>query len=152
MLVYSLETIQKIWLRRSIVPQWYEHEPDRVIENKVHKILWDFTIQWNIKIGARLSDIVVIDKTKKEDKIVDVAIPGDVRMNERKVKAIEKYKILQDEITRMWNMKKLIIVAVVVDALAEVATGFEKYDAATRIEMKVEHTQKKQPYWEQQGF
>ena len=26
-------------------PQWYEHEPDRVIANEVCKTLWDVTIQ-----------------------------------------------------------------------------------------------------------
>ena len=41
---------------------WYEHEPDGVIENKGHKILWDFTIQCDTKIEARQSDIVLIDK------------------------------------------------------------------------------------------
>ena len=32
--------------------QWYEHEPDGVIENKGYKILWDFTIQCDTKIEA----------------------------------------------------------------------------------------------------
>ena len=33
--------------------QWYEHEPDRVIENRRYKILWDFIIQCDTKIEAR---------------------------------------------------------------------------------------------------
>ena len=32
--------------------QWYEHEPDGVIENKGYKILQDFTIQCDTKIEA----------------------------------------------------------------------------------------------------
>ena len=81
--------------------RWYEHEPDGVIENKGFKILWDFTIQCDTKIEARRPDIVLINKTMKEVKIVDVTIPGDERMNERKVGKIEKYKVLKDEIARM---------------------------------------------------
>ena len=50
-------------------------------ENKVHKILWDFTISCDTKDEARRPDIVVIDKTKKEVKIEDVTMPGDVRVN-----------------------------------------------------------------------
>ena len=42
-------------------PQWYEHEPDGANE-----------IQCNTKIEVRRPDIAVIDKTKKEVKIVDV--------------------------------------------------------------------------------
>ena len=54
--------------------QWYEHDPDGVIENKEYKILWYFTIQCDIKIEVRRPDIFVIDKTKTEVKIVDVTI------------------------------------------------------------------------------
>ena len=42
----------------------------------------------------------------KEDKILDVTMPGDERVNEREVGKIEKYKLLKDEIARMWDMKK----------------------------------------------
>ena len=83
--------------------QWHEHEPDRVIENKRHKILWDFTIQCDTKIEGRRSDVVVIDKTKTEVKIADITIPGDERVKEKKVGKIEKYKLLKDEITRIWG-------------------------------------------------
>ena len=79
MQVYSLETMRKTWFSRS-------------------KILWDFTIQCDTKIGARQPHIVVIDTTKKEVKMVDVTIPRDARVNERKV---EKIKVLKDEIARM---------------------------------------------------
>ena len=75
----------KLWKKHGFqgVQQWYEHEPDGVIENKVYQILWNFTIQCDTKIEARRPDIVVIDKTKKEVKIVDVTIPGDERVNKR---------------------------------------------------------------------
>ena len=122
--------------------QWYEHEPDGVIENKGYKILWDFTIQCDTKIEARRPDIVLIDKTMKEVKIVDVTIPGDERVNEREVGKIEKYKVLKDEIARMWNMKEVTVIPVVVGALGAISTGFEKYIAAIGIEMRVEHAQK----------
>ena len=121
--------------------QWYEHEPDGVIENKGYKILWDFTIQCDTKIEARRPDIVLIDKTMKEVKIVDVTIPGDERVNEREVGKIEKYKVLKDEIARMWNMKEVIVIPVVVRALGAISTDFEKYIAAIGIEMRVEHAQ-----------
>ena len=58
-----------------VTQQWYKHELDGVIENKVYKILLDFTIQCDTNIEARRPNIVVIDKTKKEVKIVDVTIP-----------------------------------------------------------------------------
>ena len=29
------------------ITKWYMHKPESVLENKVHKILWDFEIQTN---------------------------------------------------------------------------------------------------------
>ena len=71
-------------------PQWYKHDLDGVIENEGYKILRDFTMQCDIKIEAPRPDIVIIDKTKKECKIVYVTI-SDVRVNEREVGKIKKY-------------------------------------------------------------
>ena len=63
-------------------------------------------------------------------------------MNKREIGKIDKYKMLKGEITRMWSMKKVIVVPVVVGALGAISTGFEKYVAAIETEMKVEHAQK----------
>ena len=66
----------------------------------------------------------------KEVKIVDVTIPGDERVKEREVGMIEKNKVLKDEVARMWDMKEVIVMPVVVGALGAISTGFEKYIAA----------------------
>ena len=63
-------------------------------------------------------------------------------MNEREVGKIEKYKVLKDEIARMWDMKEVIVIPAVVGALGAILTGFENYIAAIGIEMRVEHAQK----------
>ena len=52
----------------------------------------------------------------------------------------------------MWGMKEVIVIPVIAGALGAISTGFEKYIAATGTEMRVEHAQKKQLYWGQQGF
>ena len=119
--------------------QCYEHDPDGVVEDKGYKILWDFTIQCDTKIEALRPDI---DKTKKEVRIVDVTIPGYVRLNGREAGKLEKYKVLKDEIARMWGMKEVIVIPVVVGALGAISTGFEKYIEAIETEMRVEHAQK----------
>ena len=55
---------------------------------------------------------------------------------------IEQYKMLKDEIARMWGMKKVIVIPLVVGALGAISADFEKYVAAIGIDMKVEHAQK----------
>ena len=63
-------------------------------------------------------------------------------MNERDAGNTEKYKVLKDEIARMWGMKAVILIPVVVGSLGIILTGFEKYTAAIGIEMRVKHKQK----------
>ena len=101
-----------------------------------------FKIQRDTKIEARRPDIVLIDKTMKEVKMVHVTKPGNDRVNEREVGKIEKYKGLKGEIARMWDKKEVVVIPVVVGALDAMPTGFEKYIAAIGIEIRVEHAQK----------
>ena len=76
--------------------------------------------------------------------IIDVTIPRDEWVNERKVGKTDKYKTLKDGIARMWGMKEVIVIPVVVGASGAISPGFEKYIAAIGIEMRVEHAQKTQ--------
>ena len=50
--------------------------------------------------------------------------------------------MLKDDITRMWGMKEVLVISVVLGVLGAISTGFEKYIAAIGIEMRVEHAQK----------
>ena len=63
-------------------------------------------------------------------------------MNKREVEKIEKYKVLKDEIARMWIMKEVTVISVAVGALGAISSGFEKYIAAIRIAMRIENAQK----------
>ena len=38
------------------------------LENKTHKILWDFEIQTDYLISARLPDLVIVSKKKRKKK------------------------------------------------------------------------------------
>ena len=49
--------------------------------------LWDFTVQCDRKIEVRRPDIVFIDKKEGKVVIIDVAIPGDVRVKERNLRS-----------------------------------------------------------------
>ena len=55
--------------------KWCKHKPDGVSENNNCKI-WDVIIQCDKKIQASQPDIIVVDKCKKEGRIVDIAMPG----------------------------------------------------------------------------
>ena len=63
--------------------KWYEHEPESVLENEDYKILWDFSIQTDGVIEAWRPDLVVVGKKERSFKIIDFAIPGDSRIEEK---------------------------------------------------------------------
>ena len=73
--------------------KWFSHQTELVVENDKFKILWDFAIQTDKKIEHRRPDIVVIDKEKRECKIIDIAVPDYRNI---KVKELEKITNYQD--------------------------------------------------------
>ena len=93
--------------------EWYEYEPESVLENEDYKILWDFSIQIDHVIEARRPDLVVVDKKERSCKITDFAVPGDSRIEEEEKDKIEKYQDLGREFQKIWNVKVKIIPLVV---------------------------------------
>ena len=88
--------------------KWYEHEPESVLENEDYKILWDFSIQTDHVIEARRPNLVVVDQKERTCKIIDFAVPGDSRMEEKEKDKIEKYQDL-GELQKIWNIKVKIV-------------------------------------------
>ena len=58
--------------------KWYIHNQESILENKTHKILWDFEIQTDHLISARQLDLVIINNNKKLiGQKVNFAVPVD---------------------------------------------------------------------------
>ena len=58
-------------------------------------------IQCEREIKARKADIVVVNKNERNCAIIDIAIPGDIRVSEREKEKIERYQELKKEMKRM---------------------------------------------------
>ena len=86
--------------------KWYEHEPDSVVENDDIKLLWDFNIQCDNMIEAHRPDIVVLHKKEKKCLIVDVAVPGDCRINEKEKKKLISIRICEENLADYGSKKK----------------------------------------------
>ena len=76
-------------------------------------------------IEARRPDLIVIDK-KEQKGIIDIAVPADVRVNEKEKEKVEKYQDLKREIRRLWKLRNVEIVSVVIGALGSVSTEFDR--------------------------
>ena len=100
--------------------------PDSVSENNEVKLLWDMNIQRDHVIEARTPDIVVVNKQERKCAIVDTAVPGDKRIGEKENEKVEKYQELNREIARMWNMRTVRVIPIVIREINRLL--YEKLD------------------------
>ena len=113
---------------------WYAHTAEKVTENEKVKVLWDFAIQTDHVIQARRPDIIVMDKEMDHTWIIDIAVPGDSRIEEKEREKVEKYQDLAREIRRLWKTSANVI-PIVVGALGAVAR-LDEYMSMLDIERK----------------
>ena len=62
----------------------YGHLPEGVVENEEVKVLWDINVQCDNMIEARRPDIILIDKKEWKEIIIDIAVPADLRVGEKR--------------------------------------------------------------------
>ena len=122
--------------------QWYNHKPEGVTESESIKVLWDFNINTDYEIEHRRPDIVVVLKPEKECLIIDIAVPGDTRIKQKEQEKIEKYQDLKREIARLWCLRKVTVIPVVVGALGCVTKEAEQYTERMGIKIRTEVIQK----------
>ena len=65
---------------------------------KKSKFSGDFKIQTDKHVAHNIPDITVVEK--KQVWLIDVAIPGDNRINQKEVEKITKYQDLKVEVER----------------------------------------------------
>ena len=56
---------------------------EKVLQSQDIKILWDSNIKIDRVIETKHPDIMFIDKKNQETLIIDVAIPGDLRVRDK---------------------------------------------------------------------
>lgn len=89
--------------------KWYDHQAAAVLESDDVKILWDFNIWCDRMVEARRPDIVVVDKRNAETKIIDITVPGDLRVKDKEAEKIQKYQDLVIDVNRMWKTRARVI-------------------------------------------
>ena len=86
--------------------------------------MWDFSIKTDHVIETRRPDLFVADKKERSCKIIDFAVPGDSRIEEKEKDKIEKYQDLGRELQKIWNVKVKII-PLVVGSLVAIPKQFD---------------------------
>ena len=78
--------------------QWYHVESQPVVENNESKVLWDFMIQTDKEITAVRPNIVFINKKDKIALLIDIAVPRDDNVVDKRIEKVKKYQNLAIEL------------------------------------------------------
>ena len=106
------------------------------------KLIWDINIQCDNVMEARRPDLILVAKNEKSCLTIDVAIAGDCRIREKEVEKIEKYQKLKRELKRLWLLKTVEVVPVVVGPLWCISKGFSGWMDTLDINLNVGMVQK----------
>ena len=73
-------------------------------------------------------DIVVVNKNERSCAIIDIAIPVGIRVSEKEKEKIERYQELNREIKRMWNIRSIKVMPVVLGTLGSSSKKLRSLD------------------------
>ena len=104
--------------------KYYEHQPEKVLNMANVTITWDVPVITDRNIPANRPDIVVHDKIEKQCMLIEISVPDDANIMMKESEKICKYKDLEIEISRMWNVKTRVI-PVVIGTLGTVRKGIQ---------------------------
>ena len=113
--------------------KWYEHCPEQAVEEDGAKL---------ICYEGKQTRHNLVNKKAASCIIIDLAIPGDCRIREKEIEKIEKYHNLKRELKRLWWLKKVEVVPVVVGALGCISKGFSGWMDTLGIKLNVGMIQK----------
>ena len=85
------------------------------------------TIQCDHYIEARRPDILVVEKKSKKALIIDIASSIDHNAGEKENEKVDKYQDLKRVIMKLWNLKGVDVIPVVVGALGSVSKKIGQY-------------------------
>ena len=94
--------------------RWYNHKIDSAIVTNDLRLLWDFPIQTGYRLEHNRPDIVLENKKDRSCLLIDIACPFDTRIDRKEKEKIEVYQDLKREIKRMWNVKEVTIVPLII--------------------------------------
>ena len=103
--------------------------------------MWDFPIQTDKTLEHNQPDITVINKKSKKCILIDPVCPFDTRIQKKEKKGTN-YSELKYKIAKLWKMRKVEVITVVIGALGTVTKHFEKWTEKLDLDLTIETLQK----------
>ena len=121
----------------------HTHNAEKVLESDFCKILWDFSIQTDKKLNHNKPDTITVkEKVNKTCLIIDPSCPFDYRKVVKEEEQLSNYDELKYKLTRIWSMKKVTIVPIVMGALGTVTERIDSWIEQIGIDCLVALLQK----------
>ena len=118
------------------------HEPLQSITWKGVHVLWDMPIITDKKIKCNRPDILVHDTNTRTCTIIDVAVPSCINVVSKTAEKLCKYKDLEIEIQKLWNLRETRTIPIIVGALGTTLNGLSKYAEQISEEINIKIIQK----------
>ena len=104
--------------------------------------MWDFPVQTDKTLEHNRPDITFIDKKSKKCLLIDPACSFDTRIQKKEEEKCTNYSELKYEIAKIWKMRKVEVIPVVIGALGTVTKHFEKWIEKLDLDLTIEALQK----------
>ena len=89
-------------------------------------ILWDMPVNSDKEMKDNRPDLIMTGKNERKCIMVDMSIPPDKNISIKEVEKLSKYKDLEIEVTKMWEMKTSTVPDVM-ETRGQVKKGFKTY-------------------------
>ena len=110
------------------VPEnWLSHKPKETVTKGNVTITWDMSIITDKKVMCNRPDILIHDSQARTCLIIDVAIPVCTNIVRKVAEKLTKYRELEIELQKCWNLKEVKTVPVVCGALGTAVLSTAKY-------------------------
>ena len=111
----------------NVSDSWLNHKPTEIAETQDIKVLWDSYILTDKKVPHNRPDLIIHNKKSRECMIIDVAIPACHNVVTKEAEKISKYRDLEIEIQKCWDLKTVRTIPIVIGALGTVTRGIKEY-------------------------
>ena len=112
-----------------------------VVEGEGVVILWDMPTHTDKEITANRPDIVIKDRKENKCIFIDMSVPSERNVARKETEKLSKYKDLEIEVTKMWQMKTTVI-PVIIGALGLVRKRMNELVSKIPGKISIEEIQK----------
>ena len=110
-----------------VTDSWLEHVPEETVTVDDDIIMWDVAILTDKKVKCNRPDITVHDTKKRTCLFIDISVPACHNVVRKEADKIVKYRDLEIEVQKCWNLSKVRTIPVVIGALGTVCMDIDDH-------------------------